>query len=164
MFVFGKASKAHLEGLHPNLVKVLNRAIQISSIDFTIVESTRSDVQCYINFGKGRTANECAAGKCPARYSRPFDNKVTWVKHALDSNHHVKSDGFGHAADLYPYPVSLVMGKTEKVYLPYFTSIAKAMFEASKELGIPIRWGANWDMDTKPHERGETDNPHFELK
>ena len=33
----------------------------------------------------------------------------------------------------------------------------------AKELGIKIRWGADWDMDGVARERGETDSPHFEL-
>jgi len=164
MYIFGKASEARLEGLHPNLVKVLRRAIQLSKIDFTIMEGLRSDEQCYINFGKGRTAAQCSAAGCPPRYAQPKAAKVTWVKHPLSSNHRKKSDGFGHAVDLYPYPVSLVLGKTEKQYVPLFNQIADAMFKASKELSIPIRWGADWDMDTKAREKGETDNPHFELR
>jgi peptidoglycan L-alanyl-D-glutamate endopeptidase CwlK len=37
------------------------------------------------------------------------------------------------------------------------------MFAAAKELGVPIRWGADWERDGKPRERGVTDSPHFEL-
>lgn len=82
---------------------------------------------------------------------------VTWT---LNSNHFVnKSTGFGHAVDLVPYPLDWE-GPTK---FPKFDAIAKAMFQASKELGIPIRWGADWDVDGNPRERGETDSPHFEL-
>jgi peptidoglycan L-alanyl-D-glutamate endopeptidase CwlK len=42
--------------------------------------------------------------------------------------------------------------------------MAKAMLAAAKELGIGIRWGADWDSDGKPREKGETDSPHFELR
>jgi peptidoglycan L-alanyl-D-glutamate endopeptidase CwlK len=44
-----------------------------------------------------------------------------------------------------------------------FDLVAKAMFAAAKELGLPLRWGADWDKDGKPRERGETDSPHFEI-
>lgn len=82
---------------------------------------------------------------------------VTWT---LKSNHFVnKNTGYGHAVDLVPYPVDWE-GPTR---FPKFDAIAKAMFQASKELNIPIRWGADWDRDGKPRERGETDSPHFEL-
>lgn len=164
MFVFGKGSIARMEGLNPNLVKVLQRAIQISEIDFTVIEGLRSDEQCYINFGKGRTAAECSAHGCPPRYAQPKLDKVTWLKHPLSSNHRKKSDGYGHAVDLYPYPVSLVLGAKEKQYIPLFNKIADAMFKAAKELDVPIRWGADWDNDKTLREKGEKDNPHFELR
>lgn len=144
-FSFGPASKARLQGLHPDLVKVLERAIQISDIDFTIIEGVRSAERQASLYAQGRT--------------KPGP-KVTWVRH---SNHQVSADGFGHAVDMYPFPVSLVLSQKPKEYEPLFDIIAKAMFKASKELNIPIRWGANWDMDNMPRERGETDNPHFEL-
>lgn len=164
MYTFGKASQARLEGLHPDLVKVLLEAITISDIDFTIMEGLRSDEQCYINFGKGRTTVECTQAGCPGRYARPHDPKVTWLGHPLSSNHRKKADGFGHAVDIYPYPVSLVLGKPAKFYEPLFDKITKVMFRAAKELNIPIRWGADWNMDNMTRERGETDNPHFELR
>jgi len=142
---------------------VLKQAIQLSEIDMTIIEGVRTDEQCFINFGQGRTAAQCEAGGCPAKYAQPGKPKVTWLKHALSSNHRKKDDGFGHAVDLYPYPVSQVLGK-KSGWEPLFDKIAEAMFKAAKELNVPIRWGANWDMDNMPRERGETDNPHFELR
>jgi peptidoglycan L-alanyl-D-glutamate endopeptidase CwlK len=162
VFVFGEASEARLKKLDPRLLKVVRRALQLSEIDFTIMEGLRSAEQCFINFGQGRTANQCVAGGCPSRYARPKAHKVTWLTHALSSNHYSK-DGLGKAVDIYPYPVSLVLGH-KSGWEPLFDKIAKAMFAASKELGIKIRWGADWDMDNMPRERGETDNPHFELK
>lgn len=164
MYLFGKASKAREEGLHPDLVRVLDLAISISEIDFTIIEGVRSDEQCYINFGKGRTVAECLKAGCPAKYSQPHAPKVTWLAHPLSSNHRKKPDGFGHAVDIYPYPVSLVLGKKPKEYEPLFDEIAKVMFKAAHQLNISIRWGADWDLDNIPRERGETDNPHFELR
>lgn len=164
MHVFGKASLTRMEGLHPDLIRVLKLAIVISAVDFTIIEGLRSDEQCFINFGKGRTQRQCVAAGCPARYARPEAAKVTWVGHPLSSNHRKHNDGFGHAIDVYPYPVSLVLNAKPAQYEPLFDKIAAAMFKASAQLGIPIRWGADWDVDNKPRERGETDNPHFELK
>jgi peptidoglycan LD-endopeptidase CwlK len=164
MFVYGSASKARVADLDPRFQKVCNRAIQLSEIDFTIVEGRRSEEQCYINFGRGRTKAQCIAGGCPPEYSRPKDNKVTWLRKALSSNHYAPK-GQGKAVDAYPYPVSLVLGKKlGKTELDMFDKIAKAFFAASKELNIPIRWGADWDLDNIPRERGEVDNPHFELR
>ena len=162
MYRFGAASEARLIGLHPDLIKVLRRAIQLSEIDFTLMEGVRTAEQCYINFGRGRTAAQCLKGGCPAKYAKPSAPKVTWLNHALSSNHYLSKDGFGHAIDIYPYPVSLVLDH-KSGWEPLFDKIAKAMFAAAKELSIKVRWGANWDQDNMPRERGETDNPHFEL-
>ncbi len=163
-YSFGAGSQARMIGLHPNLIKVLEKAISISDIDFTIIEGVRSDEQCYINFGKGRTANECTAAGCPASYAEPAVSKVTWLNHPLSSNHRKQADGYGHAVDLYPYPVSLVLGAKPETYYPLFDKIALVMFAAAKEVGVAIRWGADWNMNNIPRERGETDNPHFELR
>jgi peptidoglycan L-alanyl-D-glutamate endopeptidase CwlK len=44
-----------------------------------------------------------------------------------------------------------------------FDRLAEAMFTASRQVGVRLRWGADWDQDGNPRERGETDSPHFEL-
>ena len=42
MFALGPRSKMRLNGVHPDLVKVVERAIQISTVDFTVLEGVRS--------------------------------------------------------------------------------------------------------------------------
>ena len=42
MFSLGPRSKMRLQGVHPDLVKVVERAIQISTVDFTVLEGLRS--------------------------------------------------------------------------------------------------------------------------
>lgn len=162
-FVWGARSKAGMRGLHPDLVKLLNRYIQIARVDTTIIEGVRSDEQCYINFGKGRTAAQCVAAGCPAKYARPAEAKVTWLKNPLNSNHRKKADGYGYAVDQYPYPVSLVFGRPSKEWMPLFKTMNEDMMQAAKEVGVKIRWGADWDNDGIPWEKGESDNPHWEL-
>jgi peptidoglycan L-alanyl-D-glutamate endopeptidase CwlK len=145
-----------LQGVHPELVEVIKHAARIGAVAFMVVEGVRSDEQCFINFGKGRTASQCAAGGCPGRYAQPGANKVTWVGHALSSNHRAKPDGYGHAVDLLPAPYDWKDTKP-------FDVLAHTMFAAAEILKVPIRWGADWDHDGNPRERGETDSPHFEL-
>ena len=41
-FVLGERSLKNLEGVHPDLVKVVKRAIQISRMDFTVIEGVRT--------------------------------------------------------------------------------------------------------------------------
>jgi peptidoglycan L-alanyl-D-glutamate endopeptidase CwlK len=145
-----------LEGVHPSMVAVIKQAARIGSIKFMVLEGVRSDEQCYINFGKGRSGIQCLAGGCPAIYAQPKLAKVTWVGHALSSNHRKKPDGYGHAVDLLPEPYD--WKHTEP-----FDKLAKLMFDAAATLKTSIRWGADWDCDGHPRERGETDSPHFEL-
>lgn len=127
-----------LAGVHPNLVKVVFRAAAISKQPFMVLEGVRTPARQAELYAQGRTKPGAI---------------VTWTK---TSNHFRKADGFGHAVDLCPSPVDWNT-------LSKFEAISAAMFAASAELGIPIRWGADWDQDGKPRERGETDSPHFEL-
>lgn len=137
-FRLGPASRKNLEGLHPNLVAVVTRAIQLTTQDFSVTCGVRTLAEQKELYAQGRTK--------PGQI-------VTWT---LKSRHLPAADGLGRAVDLAPYPI-------DWNDLSKFDAIAKAMFDASKELGIPIRWGANWDQDGNPRERGETDSPHFEL-
>ena len=138
-FSLSARSVARLEGVHPDLVRVVRRAILKTSQDFLVLEGVRTPARQRELYAQGRT--------------KPGP-KVTWT---LNSNHFVDPEtGFGHAVDLCPYPVD--WSDTAK-----FDKISEAMFAAARDLGIAIRWGADWDRDGKPRERGESDSPHFEL-
>ncbi|WP_136678621.1 M15 family metallopeptidase [Neptunomonas sp. XY-337] len=41
-YKLGKRSRERLEGVHPDLVRVVERAIQKTSVDFTVLEGVRS--------------------------------------------------------------------------------------------------------------------------
>lgn len=157
-FRLGAASRANLIGVHPRLVAVVTRAIQITPVDFKVIEGVRSDAQAYINFGKGRNVEALiAAGvPMPARYAKPLEAKVTWLRNPLATKHRKQADGWGHAVDLLPAPY-------DWKDLSHFDTVAEAMLRAADEHGTLIRWGADWDADGHPRERGETDSPHFEL-
>lgn len=135
--------------LHPKLIMVIKRAVTKLPFDLIVVQGARTNEECYINFGKGRTPAQCIKGNCPAKYSNVKLPKVTFLGHALSSNHRVQSDGFGHAADLAPAPYN-----QHETYARQ-KQLADAMLEAAKELGVNIVWGGNW-KETK-------DFPHFEL-
>jgi peptidoglycan L-alanyl-D-glutamate endopeptidase CwlK len=47
--------------------------------------------------------------------------------------------------------------------LERFDALAGLMFRAAEQEGVKITWGADWDRDGVPRERGESDSPHFEL-
>ena len=140
-----------LKGVDERLQRVVKRAIQLTKQDFMVLEGVRTKQQCMINYGKGRTAAQCVAKGVPAQYANPRAAKVTWLNDPFASKH-----VSGKAVDLVPYPV-------DWNDLKKFDAIAQAMLQAAKELGVPVRWGADWDGDGKPRERGESDSPHFEI-
>lgn len=76
MYQLGNKSKKKLEGVHPDLVKVVERAIEITEQDFTVLEGLR-DIERQrelVNTGKSTTMNS---------------------RHLT-----------GHAVDLAPWPIS----------------------------------------------------------
>ena len=151
VFNLSQRSLDRLVGVDERLQRVVKRAIELSKQDFMVLEGVRTRQQCMINYGKGRTIAQCVAKGVPARYANPNAAKVTWLNNPFASKH-----VSGKAVDLVPYPV-------DWDDLKKFDTIAQAMLQAAKELGVPVRWGADWDGDGKPRERGESDSPHFEI-
>lgn len=154
----GERSRKRLTGVHPDLVRVVDRAAEIATPDlnFTVLEGVRSREQMMVNYGKGRTAGQLSAKNIPAKYARPAERKVTWLNNPFASNHRVMPDGFGHAVDLAPWPINWNDGRR-------FEKLALLMFRAAAIEKVHIRWGRDWDEDGRYEEKGETDGPHFEL-
>lgn len=132
-FKLGKTSLARLQGVDETLVNVVKRAIEISEVDFTVMEGVRTLERQRELYAQGRTA----PGKI-----------VTWTM----KSKHIE----GKAVDLVPYPLD--WNDLEK-----FNKIKDAMFQAAKELDVNLRWGADWDSDGNYREKGEYDSPHFEI-
>ena len=141
-FKLSERSLNSLKGVNPNLVKVVERAIELTEQDFLVLEGVRSKEQCYINYGKGRTAAQCSAKGVPTKYAQPNLSKVTWLNNPLASKHVT-----GNAVDLVPSPIDWNT-------ISKFTTISKSMKQAAKELGVDLEWGGDWT---------KKDYPHFEL-
>lgn len=156
--ILGARSRARLVGVHPDLIRVVERAAKMATArdDFTVLEGVRSDAQAYANFGKGRTAAQLAAKGVPTSYARPKEAKVTWLSNPLATKHRRQPDGYAHAVDLAPYPI-------DWNDLKRFDHMGHLVRLAAEVEEVAIRWGADWDGDGKLRERGETDSPHFEL-
>lgn len=155
----GARSLSRLDGVHPDLVRVVKRAALLAKPDedFTVLEGVRSKEQMCLNYGKGRTAAQCQAKGVPARYAKPNADKVTWLNDPFMSAHRADPvDGYGRAVDLAPYPIAWDD-------LARFDRLALLVLRAASVEGVKVRWGADWDQDGRPHERGESDSPHFEL-
>lgn len=140
-------SLRRLNGVHPDLVRVVKRAIEITEQDFAVVQGRRTIDEQKRLYGKGRTSAECAAKGVPTSYSQPSKSKVTWT---LNSNHLAKADGYGHAVDLAAYDNGIDWDDLDKYHV-----IAEAMKRAASECAVHIEWGGDW--------RKTKDLPHYEL-
>ncbi|MGY5801839.1 M15 family metallopeptidase [Rhizobium sp. LEGMi12c] len=107
-------SNSRLIGVHPDLVRVIRRAIQITEVDFTVLEGVR-DI--------GRQKELVASG----------------ASTTMNSRHLKAGNGYGHAVDLAP----VVNGAVSWDW-PLYHKIATAMKRAAKELGVAIEWGGDW--------------------
>ena len=113
-FVLGSGSLRELNGVHPDLVKVVKRAIRITAQDFTVHDGLRTieEQRRYVATGVSKTMN---------------------------SMHRQQADGYGHAVDLVPY----INGKLRWEW-PAIYPIAAAVRIAAEELKVAVRWGGIW--------------------
>jgi peptidoglycan L-alanyl-D-glutamate endopeptidase CwlK len=116
-YVFGERSQRELRGVHPDLVAVVHRALQLTQIDFAVIDGLRTTEE-------------------QAEYVRTGASKT------MNSKHLLQHDGYGHAVDLVPY----VNGK-QRWEWPLIFQVAAAMKQASIERNFPVRWGAVWDRE-----------------
>lgn len=122
MYRLSNTSLQRLQGVHPDLVKVVKRAIEITPLDFGVSEGLRSlqTQQQYVTQGKSTTMN---------------------------SKHLIQQDGYGHAVDLFV----LVNGKATWEH-KHFRKVIQAMFTAAIELNVQIEAGGLWrDFLDSPH-------------
>jgi peptidoglycan L-alanyl-D-glutamate endopeptidase CwlK len=119
MFRLGSRSKRRLSGIHPDLKAVVELAIEMSMIDFTVLEGARTHERQLELFAAGATST-------------------------MNSRHIIKAEedggtGFAHAVDLGAW----VAGEVRWDW-PLYHQIANAMKLAAVELGIKIEWGGDW--------------------
>ncbi len=114
-YQLGKASIAELDGVHPAMVAVPMRAIQLTSQDFAVHDGLRTlaEQKEYVKRGVSTTMN---------------------------SMHMKQPDGFGHAVDLVPYINGQLRWEWQPIYV-----IAKAVHQAATEQRTNLIWGGVWD-------------------
>lgn len=114
-YFLGSGSRSELVRVRPDLVRVVERAIQITSQDFTVHDGLRSikEQREYVRRGVSKT---------------------------MDSLHLPQSDGYSYAVDLVPY----INGRLRWEWPPIY-HIAAAVRQASIEVGLSLRWGGVWD-------------------
>ena len=145
-YSFSQSSLDKMKKVHPKLVEVMKAAITNSPFDFRITAGARTTEEQFALYQKGRTLPGPKVTNCDGKNFK--------------SNHQMKSDGYGHAVDIFP------CGVIENGVYRKFTSeegyddkklksIANHILAIAKSKSINVEWGGNWKMH---------DTPHFELK
>lgn len=140
MYKFGDKSLANLEGVHPDLVQVVKKAMTMQIMDFSVVEGVR-DIE--------RQRNLYHTGR----------------SQTLKSKHLIQPDGYGHAVDLYPYPIDMdKINSGDPREMSRFGILAGIILSCAKQLDIAIISGMDWDGDGQVLDHSFFDAPHFQLQ
>lgn len=152
-FRLSSRSLAKLEGVHPDLVAVVQRAIELTDVDFGVTYGVRTVEEQEKLVAQGRSQT-------------------------MKSKHLIQPDGYSHAVDLVAY-----FGSDISWELNVYDNICDAMAQAAREVGIAIKWGAAWsegdirdysgtaedamnayvDLRRSEGRRPFIDAPHFEM-
>jgi peptidoglycan L-alanyl-D-glutamate endopeptidase CwlK len=125
-YTFGERSRRHLSQVHPDMVKIAERAISVSQVDFGVIEGHRTQARQQSLFEQGLSK---------------LDGVTKKSKHqSLPSE----------AIDIYIY----VPGRKDLAWdfnhLSYvagvFNAVAELLYD-SGQISHLIRWGGNWDRD-----------------
>lgn len=134
-FGFSSRSKHHLRTVHPDLQRVLRRALGYGVIDFAVVDGHR-----------GRERQD--------EYHRTGRSKVRWP----DGKH---NEFPSKAADLMPWVEGIDMYEAGNE--GYWYVLAGLVMAAAAAEGINLRGGYDWDRDSNMHDQSFNDLGHFEL-
>ena len=135
---FSDRSSARLAECHPDLQRLAHEAVKI--IDFAVIEGYR---------GEEAQNRAVVEGKSKLRYPH--------------SKHNRTRDGkpCALAMDLAPWKPGVGIDWNDR---ESFSVMGGVFLALGQQLGIPVRWGGNWDRDAYFRERGDSwDLPHIEL-
>jgi len=152
-FKLSNRSLKKLEGVHPDMVATVKRAIELTNVDFGVTYGVRTLAEQKKLYESGRSQT-------------------------MKSKHLIQGDGYSHAVDLVAYDGSDVIWE-----INVYDNIADAMAAAAMEVGCAIKWGAAWsvgniarydgtmedamneyiDLRRSQSRRPFIDGPHFEL-
>ena len=113
-FSLSSRSLGKLEGVHPDMVAVVKRAIELTDVDFGVTYGVRTLAEQEELYNSGRSQT-------------------------MKSKHLIQDDGYSHAVDLVAY-----FGSNVSWELNVYDNICDAMAQAAEELEVPIKWGAAW--------------------
>lgn len=114
-FGLSRASRAKLQGVHPDLVAVVERAIELTDVDFRVTQGVRTLAE------QKRLLAAKATKTLRSRHIPETSKRAPHVAHAVDV-------------------VALVDGKVSW-HGPLYNRIAAAFQKAARQLGVPVEWG-----------------------
>jgi len=152
-FSLSSRSLGKLDGVHPDLVAVVKRAIELTDVDFGVTYGVRTVEEQEKLVASGRSQT-------------------------MKSKHLIQDTGYSHAVDLVAYDGSDVVWE-----INVYDNICDAMARAADELEVPVKWGAAWsegdirfyedtaedamnayiDLRRSQGRRPFIDGPHFEM-
>lgn len=136
-YKFGKRSQENLSEVHPDMLRVVSRALTYGVMDFSVIDGIRTPEEQEKLVARG-------------------------LSQTMHSKHLRQPDGYAHAVDLLPYPAD-VNGVNVWNDKQRFCVLAGIMLAAASEEGVRIRWGGDWDADGNNADSSLHDMPHFEL-
>lgn len=123
-FHFGTSSEQNLVDVHPHLVVLLRRGLQLSPYDFGISKGVRTLEE---------QEKEVAEG----------DSQTIRSAHLIQ-----KATGYGHAVDIKVYVPGIGLTWEHK----YFRKVIQALVRAAIEQDVQVEFGALWrDLLDSPH-------------
>jgi peptidoglycan L-alanyl-D-glutamate endopeptidase CwlK len=80
MYKLGQRSRTRLQGVHPDLVKVVERAIEITTVDFTVLEGLRDPARqkLLVESGASQTLNSRHITGHAVDIGALVDNRIDW--------------------------------------------------------------------------------------
>ena len=153
-FSLSSRSRGKLEGVQPDMVAVVERAIELTKVDFGVTYGVRTLEEQKRLYESGRSQT-------------------------MNSKHLLQDDtSYSHAVDVVAYDGSDVVWE-----INVYDDICDAFKQAAEEKGVAIKWGAAWsegdirsysgtaedamnayiDLRRSQGRRPFIDGPHFEL-
>jgi peptidoglycan L-alanyl-D-glutamate endopeptidase CwlK len=113
-FKFGTRSRREMKGVHPSLIKVVFKALELTRVDFSVIDGVRTKIEQERMVQRG-------------------------LSQTMNSKHLVQKDGHGHAIDVVPY----FNGKIRWEW-PLIFDMAEAFFLAAEFHDVTLTWGGAW--------------------
>ena len=122
MYKFGRTSLERLASCDIRLIEIMERAIETSPFDFTIVSGHR---------GEEEQNGLVADGKSQLKY--PYSKHNAYPSKAVD---------------IAPYVDGKLVWDDDELW----TDMAIHIFETARQCGVKLEWGGNWtSFVDKPH-------------